>query len=134
MRETDQTEKKRFYGEAEATIEEKEAVGGEKTLQIDNHLFQTDADAQDKADDLLDRLKSPKDYFEIDTEFCPVPVEPGDTIGTQEFITDDNLVEHLGLIRQIKLSVTPSNQTLTMVLEYTDTYILSPDIIIVEEI
>lgn len=112
-----QTEKKSFRGSAQATEAEKAAVGGEKTLEISNYLFQADADAQAVADALLARLKDRKDYFETNIEFCPVPVEQGDTVGIEEFVKSTKSISHLGLIRQVKLDVTPTSQTLTLVLE-----------------
>lgn len=115
--ETSQTEKKHYKGEAEGTAGEKAAVGGEKGLQISNVLFQSDADALAVANALLARLKTRKDYFEISVELCPVPVEPGDTVGAEEFVTSAKSLSHTGLIRQIRLSVTPASQTLILTLE-----------------
>jgi hypothetical protein len=113
----DPTEKKKYRGEAEATEAEKANVGGEKTLQVDNYLFQSDNDANNMAATLLARLKSAKDYIEISSEFCAVPVELGDTVAANEFINNNTSIPHLGLVRQIRLSVTPANQTLTITLE-----------------
>jgi len=113
----DITEKKKYRGEAEASQAEKDAVGGEKTLQINNHLFQSDADAQNMADSLLARLKNRKQYFEISTEFCPVPVERGDAVTVIEYISPTKSITHQGIIRQVRLSVTPRSQTLTLLIE-----------------
>ena len=115
--EADQTAKKRYRGESEATENEKAAVGGEKTLQIGNYLFQADVDAQAIADALLARLKNRKDYFEATTEFCPVPLERGDTIQIEEHINPTTNLIHVGLVRQLRLSITPSSQTLTITIE-----------------
>jgi len=113
----DITEKKKYRGEAEASQAEKDAVGGEKTLQINNHLFQSDTDAQNMADDLLARLKDRKQYFEVSTELCPVPLERGDTITVKEYISPTKSITHQGIVRQVRLSVTPRSQTLTLLIE-----------------
>ena len=113
----DITEKKKYKGEATATASEIKEAGGEKTLQINNHLFQSDSDAQDMADALLTRLKDRKQYFEIASEFCPIPIEKGDTITAKEYISSTKSITHQGLIRQVKLSVKPKSQTLTLIIE-----------------
>ena len=113
----DITEKKKYKGEAEASQAEKDAVGGEKMLQVNNHLFQSDADAQDIADALLARLKDRKQYFEISSEFCPVPLERRDTITAKEYISPTKSITHQGLVREVRLTVTPQNQTLTLIIE-----------------
>ncbi len=110
-------ELKRYKGSAEASQADQDAVGGEKTLTIKNNLFQSDADAQSKADSLLARLKDRKEYFDADSEFCPVPIERRDDVLIQERVTPTKSIYHRGYIRGIKLSVTPRNQTLTVILE-----------------
>jgi hypothetical protein len=112
-----QSEKKHYKGSAEGTAEEKAAVGGEKTLSLSNIFFQSDANAQTIADALLARLKTRKKYEEASIQFCPVPVELDDTVSVEEFITNDKSITHLGLIRQVKVDVTPTSQVLTLVLE-----------------
>lgn len=114
------SEKKKYKGEAIASQADIDAVGGEKDLIIENILFQSDVDAQGIADDLLARLKDEKEYFEADIEFCPLPVERRDTIGIEERVTHEKDVWHKGLVRGIKLNVTPQSQTLTLVLEEED--------------
>jgi hypothetical protein len=116
-KDVDITQANRYHGEAVATANEAANVGGDRTLQVDNYLFQSDADAQNMADDLLTRLKERKSYYEISTEFCPVPLEPGDTIGAEEYISANYSLNHSGLIRQIRLRVGPQNQTVSMILE-----------------
>ena len=113
----DITERKKYKGEAMATSFEIKEAGGEKTLQINNHLFQSDTDAQDIADALLARLKDRKQYFEIASEFCPVPIEKGDTITAKEYISPTKSITHQGLVREIRLTVTPQNQTLALIIE-----------------
>jgi len=140
--EAEYTEESRFRGSAEATAGEKAAVGGEKTLTITNHLIQSNANAQTIADILLLRLKNRKKYFVADSEFCPLPIEIGDTILAQERIAstywdkfpygdsskkygDDSrlyrsngiVLAHTGEVRDIKLIVTPTSQTLNLTLE-----------------
>jgi hypothetical protein len=142
----EQTEEFKYKGEAEATASEKKAAGGEKTMTIENHLFQSDDDCQDMAETLLARLKDRKHYFRFNSEFCPVPLELNDLIQTQERITKlENLsypyygdsgykfgdstrkfrsngvvIPYFGKVRDIKLSVTPIEQKLTIVMEVKD--------------
>lgn len=114
---TEQTEKLKYKGEAEATDSEKKEVGGEKTLELENKLFQSDDDCQDMADALLSRLKTKKNYFDVPIDFCQVPVERRDLIRVQEFVTSNLSIWHYGLIRQVKLSITPTEQRLVLALE-----------------
>lgn len=132
----------RVTGDAEATQAEKDDVGGEKTWTITNHLFQEDAKAQEIAKKLLQRMKDRKQYFVATAEFCPVPVELGDTIQGQERITNFDrsanpygdpsrkygdssfpyrsngiVLGHCGIVRDIKLVVTPESQSLAFTLE-----------------
>lgn len=111
------SEKKRFKAERVAGAGDIAAVGGEKTLSISNLLFQSDADADAIAVALLARLKDKKEYFESTIEFCPVPIERRDTVVIQERITHAKSVNHTGLVRGVRLEVTLTNQTLTLVLE-----------------
>lgn len=138
----EEAREERYEGEAEATDAEKEEAGGEKTLSITNHLFQSDDDAQTMADTLLARLKARKKYFRGTAEFCPVPIEINDTIVAQErivsaysnatpygdeereygeedfpYTSNGVVLAHLGIVRDIKLSVTPNSQSLTFILE-----------------
>lgn len=111
------TEELRYRGEAEASDIEKKDVGGEKTLAITNHLFQSDAICQAMAEMLLERLKGRKDYFEASNEFCPMPIERRDVVTIEEYVTHEKSIWHTGIVRQVKLSVTPSSQSLTLILE-----------------
>jgi len=113
----EQTEVKKYRGSDEATPAEKAEVGGEKFLQINNVLFQSNDDAGTMATALLARLKTKKEYVEMASEFCPVPVEIRDTIIAEERVTHDKDVNHTGLVRGIRLSVTPLDQTLTLIIE-----------------
>ncbi len=110
-------EKKRFKGDAVASDGDIALVGGEKTLTVQNIFFQSDSDAQGKADSLLARLKDEKKYFEFTTEFCPAPVERGDNIVAQERLMPTKSVSHRGIIRQVKLTVSLRSQTLRLIIE-----------------
>jgi len=135
---------KRYQGEAEATEDEKDAVGGEKSLVINNHLIQSDSKANSLASALLTRLKDEKKYFKGVAEYCPVPIEIGDTVVGQERITDsyhsrypygdenklygdssrlyvDNgiILAHRGIVRHIKLRVTQDSQELEVNIDAT---------------
>lgn len=111
------TEKKKYRGEATATASEIKEVGGEKTLSVENHLFQSDADCQDGAEVLLSRLKTRKKYFEVPIKFCPIPAERRDVVTVQEYVTHEKSIWHTGRVRQMKLSVTQTEQELTLILE-----------------
>ena len=113
----EQTEIFKFKGSAEASDADKAATGGEKFLQIENVLFQSDADAGTMATALLARLKDAKEYFEASSEFCPVPVELGDEIIVEERVTKTKNINHTGILRGIRLSVTKTSQVLTLTLE-----------------
>ena len=113
----EQTEKKHFKRSDEASDADKALVGGEKFMQVSNVLFQSDADAGTMATALLARLKDKKSYYEMASEFCPVPVEIRDSITAEERVTSTKDVNHTGLLRGIRLSVTPTNQTLTLTIE-----------------
>lgn len=111
------SEKKKYKAERVASDADIAATGGEKTLAITNLLFQSDADADVIAVALLARLKDRKEYFESSIEFCPVPLERRDTVLIQERITHTKSMYHTGLVRHIKLEVTPTSQRLTLTLE-----------------
>jgi len=118
--EPEQTEPKKFKGDAEASDADKNAVGGEKTLQIENVLFQSDLDAGTMATSLLERLKDKKEYFTGTTEFLAMPVQRGDGGILEERLTSDKTIIHAGQLRGIRLSVTSppqASQVLTLTLE-----------------
>ena len=115
--EPSQTEPKHYKADAKASDADIEETGGEKTLQICNCLFQSDSDSQTQADALLARLKDKKEYFEASSEFCPVPIERRDTVTVEERVTDTKNINHVGLIRGIKLDITQNSQVLTLTLE-----------------
>ena len=111
------SEKKKYKAERVAGAGDIAAVGGEKTLTIINLLFQSDADADAIAVVLLARLKDKKEYFEAAIETCPVPIERRDSVSIQERITHAKSIYHTGLVRHVRLEVTPTSQTLTLTLE-----------------
>jgi len=115
--EPEQTEKKKYKAEVMGTALEIAEVGGIKTLCLSNILFQSDADALAKANALLTRLKSRKEYVEGTIEYCAVPVERRDTIILEERLTPTKNINHIGIIRKIEISVSPANQTLTLTIE-----------------
>ena len=113
----DQTEVKRYKGESEASDADKDAVGGEKSLVIKNVLFQSDANAATLAAALLVRLKDRKEYFTGSIEFCAMPVQRGDLGILEEYINSAKSIIHAGRLRSIRLDITPTQQTLEIILE-----------------
>jgi len=115
--EPSQTEPKHYKADAKASDADIEETGGEKSLVIQNALFQSDSDSQIIAEALLVRLKTRKTYFQASSEFMPVPVERRDSITIQERVTHEKDINHVGLIRGIKLDITQNSQVLTLTLE-----------------
>ena len=115
--EPEQTEKKHYKGEAEASDVDKVEVGGEKSLVIQNILFQSDADAGTMATALLERLKDKKGYFSGTTEFLAMPVQRGDGGILEEYVSSTKSIIHAGRLRSIRLDITPTQQTLEIILE-----------------
>jgi len=115
--EPEQTEPKHYHGEAEASDADKAETGGEKTLQISSCLFQSNEDAEIIATALLARLKDKKEYEEIQTEFCPVPIERRDTVKVEEYISPTKSINHTGLVRGMRLDITQTSQNLTLIIE-----------------
>lgn len=115
--EPEQTERKIYKGGAVGTDGEIAAVGGKKSLIISNVLFQSDGDADAIAVALLARLKDRKTYFSMNSEFMPIPVERRDSVTVQERVTHEKDVNHVGLVRGIRLEITPNSQVLSLTLE-----------------
>lgn len=113
----EEAEPKKYRAEATGTDAEIAGVGGKKTLVIQNVLFQADADADTIATALLARLKTRKEYFEATTHFCPVPLERGDTVKVSERLTHLKTINHEGVVRGVRISVTPTSQTMTLIVE-----------------
>ena len=55
-------------------------IVGEKTLPIDNHLFQDQAELTAMAATLLAEYKDVKKYIDFKMAFSPIPLERGDTV------------------------------------------------------
>jgi len=115
--EPEQTEKKHYTGVASATPAEIAEVGGKIDLIVQNCFFQSNIDSQNQAESLLARLKTRKEYMENTSEYCVVPVERRDSIIVQERVTHEKDINHTGLVRGVKLSITPVSQSLTIILE-----------------
>ncbi|GAI73147.1 unnamed protein product, partial [marine sediment metagenome] len=84
---------------------------GERTLTINNHLFQDQDSILNEAGDagmcvtLLAEYKDPKWYSTLKIPFNPVPLELGNTISWKERL-DSTLdpITQKGIIRDIKIS------------------------------
>ena len=78
---------------------------GERTLTIDNHLFQTQAAIDAMCTALLAKYKDPKWYSDIKTDYLPVPLEIGDSMSWIERLSPTlNTAAQTGLIRDIKIN------------------------------
>jgi len=78
---------------------------GERTLTIDNHLFQIQAAIDAMCIALLAKYKDPKWYSDIKVPFNPVPLEIGDSMSWVERLSPIlNTAVKTGLIRDIKIS------------------------------
>ena len=86
------------------------AAYGERTLTINNYLFQTQDSILNVAGDagmcfdLLAEYKDPKWYADIKMNFNPVPLELGDTIKWEEMLSPDLDITKTGLLRDIKIT------------------------------
>ena len=78
---------------------------GERTLTIDNHLFQDQPDLDQMCIDLLAEYKLPKWYADLKIPFNPVPLEFGDNIKWEERLSPTlNITPSPeGIIRDIKI-------------------------------
>lgn len=79
------------------------AAYGERTLTIDNHLFQTQAGIDAMCATLLAEYKDPKWYSDLRMPFNPVPLEMGDNIQWEERLSPTLNITQTGIIRDIKL-------------------------------
>jgi len=77
---------------------------GERTLTIDNHLFQDQTPLDNMATSLLAEYKDPKWYADIPVPFNPVPLEMGDKISWKERIDPSTEITATGRTRDIKIS------------------------------
>ena len=77
---------------------------GERTLTIDNHLFQTQASINAMCTALLAKYKDPKWYSDPKIPFNPAPLEIGDSMSWIERLSPTlNAAVKTGLIRDIKI-------------------------------
>jgi hypothetical protein len=76
---------------------------GERTLTINNHLFQDQASIDAMKASLLAEYKDPKWYADIEVPFNPVPLELGDKMSWKERLSPVLEITHTGVIRDIKI-------------------------------
>lgn len=74
-----------------------------KTYALNNHLFQSQASADDMCLSLLSFYRNPKFYLELKTSHLPVPLEVGDTISIKLPVSLTDTVTKYGIIRGISL-------------------------------
>jgi len=86
---------------------------GERTLTIDNHLFQTQAPIDAMCIKLRDERKDPKWFTDLEIEYRPVPIEKGDKISWKERLSPTLEIPQEGVVRDIKID----NFTTTYVCE-----------------
>ena len=79
------------------------AAYGERTLTIDNHLFQIQAVIDAMCTTLLAEYKDPKWYSSLKIPFNPVPLELGDNIQWEERLSPTLDITQTGIIRDIKI-------------------------------
>lgn len=80
------------------------AAYGERTLTIDNHLFQTQVAIDAICTSLLADYKDPKWYANLKIPFNPVPLVMGDTIQWEERLSPTLNITQTGVIRDIKIN------------------------------
>ncbi len=76
---------------------------GERTLTIDNHLFQTQAVIDAMCTSLLAEYKDPKWYATLKMPYKPIPLELGDNIQWEERLSPILNVTLTGIIRDVKI-------------------------------
>ncbi|MBA7465160.1 hypothetical protein ES707_00322 [subsurface metagenome] len=76
---------------------------GERTLTIDNHLFQTQTPINAMCASLLAERKDPKWFTDLEIEYRPVPIEKGDKISWKERLSPILEITQEGVVRDIKL-------------------------------
>jgi hypothetical protein len=77
---------------------------GERTLPINNHLFQDQTAIDNMCTSLLAEYKDPKWYTDLELEFNPVPIEMGDKIQWPERLSPNLAVTKTGVVRDIKIT------------------------------
>lgn len=80
------------------------AAYGERTLTIDNHLFQTQAVIDAMCTTLLAEYKDPKWYSNLKIPFNPAPLEMADNIQWEERLSPTLDITQVGIIRDIKIN------------------------------
>lgn len=89
------------------TGEESDAVSiaayGERTLTIDNYLFQTQGAIDAMKASILAARKDPKWYRSLEIPFKPVPLELGDSLQWEEHLSPTLDITRTGIIRDIKI-------------------------------
>lgn len=76
---------------------------GERTLTINNHLFQSDAECAAMCTTLLAERKDPRWYSDITIPFTALPMELYDTLQWEERLSPILNITQTGLIRDIKI-------------------------------
>ncbi|MBA7641397.1 hypothetical protein ES703_49074 [subsurface metagenome] len=76
---------------------------GERTLTINNHLFQTQAPIDAMCASLLAERKDPKWFTDLEIEYRPVPIEKGDKISWKERLSPTLEITQEGVVRDIKI-------------------------------
>lgn len=79
------------------------ATYGERTITINNHLFQTQALLDAMCVTLKDEYHEPKWYSDLEEDFNPVPLEMGDNIQWEEQLSPTLDIIQTGIIRDIKM-------------------------------
>jgi len=76
---------------------------GERTMTINNHLFQTQVLLDAMCVTLKDEYHEPKWYSDLEIPFNPVPLELGDNIQWEEMLSPTLDITQEGIIRDIKI-------------------------------
>lgn len=77
---------------------------GERTLTINNHLFQEQAPIDAMCTSLVAEYKDPKWYSDLSVPFNPVPLQLGDNIQWEERLSPTLDITQAGIIRDIKIN------------------------------
>jgi len=77
---------------------------GERTLTINNHLFQDQASIDAMVASLLAERKDPQWYAKVDVPFNPVPLELGDKISWKGRLSPILEITQAGMIRDMKIN------------------------------
>lgn len=77
---------------------------GERTLTINNHLFQDQTSIDNMCASLLAERKDPKWYCDLVVPFNPVPLEMADKISWPERLSPTLEITEEGVIRDIKIN------------------------------